>query len=410
MPDMTTIAACSTALGAIMCIAMLLTWFKDGRPGPWRWQFAPFGIAVPAGILLTYPEILPGDLGLAFGWFGLTLVYGTVWLAARVTAGRTPHILPMLLPCVAVLIFSMTIASNDAMPQLRMLPRALLFALFDGLTAREFMRMRHPQLPSATMLFWVFAAFCGSELLRVPFSLSLAAPFGPAETQPWSVGLFNSLLVLEGLLFGIFITALSREQLAARHYRLALVDPLTGTGNRRALDERLKTLDSVLHTGMPTAVALFDIDHFKAVNDELGHSFGDTVIVGAAMVAREAFGDGNVFRVGGEEFAVIVQAPTPTAILGRADAARAAFAARRHVSGEKLRRCTLSVGVAMLEPGDDLEARFVAADDALYRAKQDGRNRTVMATAMTHRPLVMPEPEVSGAAIVPLIRRRLAGS
>ncbi len=410
MPDMTTIAACSTALGAIMCIAMLLTWFKDGRPGPWRWQFAPFAIAVPAGILLTYPEILPGDLGLALGWFALTLVYGTVWLAARVTAGRSPLILLMLLPCVAVLVFSMTIGASDAMPQLRMLPRVLLFALFDGLAAREFMRMRHPQLPSATMLFWVFATFCGFELLRAPFSLTLAAPFGPGETQPWSIALFNSLIVLQGLLLGIFITALSREQLAAQHYRLALVDPLTGIGNRRALDERLKTLDASLHLGTPTAVALFDIDHFKAVNDQFGHGFGDTVINGAAMVAREAFGESNVFRVGGEEFAAIIQAPEPVAILGRVDAVRTAFAARLHVTGDKSCRSTLSVGVAMLEPGDDLAARFMAADDALYRAKQGGRNRTVMATAMTGRPMVIREPEASGATIVPLIRRRLAGS
>ncbi|MFD2135893.1 hypothetical protein ACFSLT_13125 [Novosphingobium resinovorum] len=153
MPDITTIAACSTALGAIMCIAILLSWFKDGRPTQRRWQFAPFGIAVPAGILLTYPEILPGPLGLRLGWFALTVVYGSAWLAARVTGGRRPRPLLMLLPCVAVLLFSATIGADDAISELRMLPRVLLFALFDGLAAREFMRMRQPQLQSATTLY-----------------------------------------------------------------------------------------------------------------------------------------------------------------------------------------------------------------------------------------------------------------
>ena len=379
MPDITTIAACSTALGAIMCIAILLSWFKDGRPTQRRWQFAPFGIAVPAGVLLTYPEILPGPLGLRLGWFALTVVYGSAWLAARVTAGRKPRPLLMLLPCVVVLLFSATIGADDAMSELRMLPRVLLFALFDGLAAREFMRMRHPQLQSATTLYWIFAVFCVFELLRTPFSLSLPAPFGPKETQVWSIALFNFLIVLQGLLLGVFLTALGREQLAAQHYRLASIDPLTGIGNRRALDDRMEALARAPRAEGCTAVAVLDIDHFKAINDELGHGFGDMVIVGAAMVARETLGAGNVFRVGGEEFAAIIQARTPEAIMARAETMRIAFEARSHVGGGETRRCTISVGVAMLEPGDDHAARFTAADEALYAAKRLGRNQTVMA-------------------------------
>ena len=380
MPDITTIAACSTALGAIMCIAILLSWFKDGRPVQRRWQFAPFGIAVPAGFLLTYPEILPGPLGLRLGWFALTLVYGSAWLAARVTAGRKPRPLLMLLPCVAVLLFSATIGADDAMAELRMMPRVLLFALFDGLAAREFMRMRQPQLQSATTLYWIFAVFCVFELLRTPFSLSLPAPFGPKETQVWSIALFNFLIVLQGLLLGVFLTALGREQLAAQHYRLASIDPLTGIGNRRALDDRIEALARSPRGEDCVAVALLDIDRFKAINDELGHGFGDMVIVGAAMVARETLGAGNVFRVGGEEFAAIIQARTPEAVMTRAEAVRIAFEARSHVSGSESRRCTISVGVAMMEPGDDHSARFTAADEALYLAKHLGRNRTVLAT------------------------------
>ncbi|GLK42590.1 MULTISPECIES: GGDEF domain-containing protein [Novosphingobium] len=379
MPDITTIAACSTALGAIMCIAILLSWFKDGRPTQRRWQFAPFGIAVPAGILLTYPEILPGPLGLRLGWFALTVVYGSAWLAARVTGGRRPRPLLMLLPCVAVLLFSATIGADDAISELRMLPRVLLFALFDGLAAREFMRMRQPQLQSATTLYWIFAVFCVFELLRAPFSLSLPAPFGPKETQVWSIALFNFLIVLQGLLLGVFLTALGREQLAAQHYRLASIDPLTGIGNRRALDDRMEALARTPRAEGSTAVAVLDIDHFKAINDGLGHGFGDMVIVGAAMVARETLGAGNVFRVGGEEFAAIIQARTPEAIMARAEAMRIAFEARSHVSGGETRRCTISVGVAMLEPGDDHAARFTDADEALYAAKRLGRNQTVMA-------------------------------
>lgn len=380
MPDVTTIAACSTALGAIMCIAILLSWFKDGRPTQRRWQFAPFGIAVPAGLLLTWPELLPGPWGLRLGWFALTLVYGSAWLAARVMAGRKPLAPEMLLPCVAVLLFSCTFAADGQMPELRMLPRILLFAAFDALAAREFARMKDPQLQSATTLSWIFAAFAVFELARAPFSLTLPAPFGPAETQVWSIALFNFLIVLQGSLLGVFMTALGREQLAAQHYRLASIDPLTGIGNRRALDERIEGLSRDAPSARCSAVAVLDIDCFKAVNDELGHAFGDMVIVGAAMVAREAFGAANVFRVGGEEFAAMVEGDTREQVLARVEAMRLAFEARSHVSGGASRRCTISIGVAPLRPGDDPEAMFKAADEALYTAKRQGRNRTVIAS------------------------------
>ncbi|PNU02836.1 hypothetical protein A8V01_07155 [Novosphingobium guangzhouense] len=291
----------------------------------------------------------------------------------------------MVLPCVAVLIFSATIGADDAIPQLRMLPRVLLFALFDGLAAREFLRMRHPQLQSATTLYWIFALFCVFELLRAPFSLSLPAPFGPEETQVWSIALFNFLIVLQGLLLGVFLTALGREQLAAQHYRLALIDPLTGIGNRRALDERMEALALTSRKEGCTAVAVLDIDHFKAINDELGHAFGDIVIAGAAMVAREALTGEDVFRVGGEEFAAIIHAHTPEAIMTRANAIRIAFEARSHVHGGLSRRSTISIGVAMLHLGDEA-ACFAAADEALYAAKRQGRNRVVMAKPVSVAP------------------------
>ncbi|MEE4450909.1 GGDEF domain-containing protein [Novosphingobium resinovorum] len=388
-PYITTIAACSTVLGAIMCMAVLLSWFKDGRPTQRRWQFAPFGLAVPAGILLTWPEILPGEWGLRLGWFGLTTVYGSAWLAARITAGREPLRLAMLLPCLAVLLFSCTLGADAHNPEWRMLPRVLVFALFDGLAAREFARMRAPHLQSATTLYWMFAAFCAFELARAPFSLWLPAPFGPAQPQVWSIALFNLLLVLEGVLLGVFLTALGREQLVARNYRLASIDPLTGIGNRRALDDRIAVLDRDRRTGLCRAVVLLDIDRFKTINDELGHAFGDLVIVGAASVARETLGAANVFRVGGEEFAAIVEAPDPEAIMTRAEALRMAFAARSHVSGQVSRRCTISIGVAVLAPGDYAAGRFEAADAALYAAKRRGRDQSVMADGTTpQRPSV----------------------
>ncbi|MFC0205496.1 GGDEF domain-containing protein [Novosphingobium soli] len=411
-PDMTTIAACSTVLGAIMCIAVLLSWLEDGRPTQRRWLFAPFGVAVPAGVLLTWPELVPGPWGLRLGWFALTLVYGSAWLAARVMAGRTPRPLAMLAPCLAVLLFSCTVAAEGHWPELRMLPRTLLFAGFNGLAAREFARMRNPQLPSARTLRWIFAGFCAFELARAPLSLTLPAPFGPGEPQVWTIALFNFLLVLEGLLLGVFMTALGREQLAAQHYRLASIDPLTGIGNRRAFDARMARLASEGPNGSCTAVAVLDIDHFKAVNDELGHGFGDLVIVGAATVAQEVFGSANVFRIGGEEFAGIIVAGTQDLVAARAEMMREAFAARAHVQGEVSRRCTISIGVAVAVPGAEPHAIFAAADNALYLAKRQGRDRYVVVSGGKSAPgadvAAFAASEGSATALRAAVERRAA--
>lgn len=381
MGEMTTIAACSTALGAIMSIAILLSWFKDGRPVQRSWQFAPFGLSVPAGVLLTWPELLPGEWALRLGWFALTMVYGSAWLAARVTAGRRPAPLAMMLPCLAVLVFSGTLGADANWPELRMLPRTALFAAFNALAARECARMRDPQLPAATTLLGIFAAFAAIDFLRLPFTLSAPAPLGPGETQMWSIALFNFMIVVEGMLLGVFLTALNREQVSARHYRLASIDPLTGIGNRRALDDRIEALSGEGEQSPRMALAVLDIDRFKAINDELGHGFGDVVIVGAANIAREVFGGDNVFRVGGEEFAAIIEAPSSEAAIAQAEAMRTRFAARAHVADGALRRCTVSIGLAMLEPGEDHTAAFRAADHALYVAKRLGRDQTVMADA-----------------------------
>lgn len=378
MPDITTIAACSTALAAIMCIAMLLSWFKDGRPGQLSWLLAPFGLAVPAGVLLTWPEILPGPWGLRLGWYFLTLVYGTAWTAARALGGRRPRPLAVLLPCTAVLIFSGTLGSDAHFPELRMLPRVLLFAAFNGLAAREFRRMRSPRLPSATTLYGIFTAFCLFDLARSPFSLWLPAPFGPEATQVWSIALFNFLIVLEGALLGMFMTALGREQLAERHYRLASIDPLTGIGNRRALEERLRTLRDAPAPNGQTVLAVLDIDNFKAVNDQLGHAFGDQVIANAGRMAAKVFGAGNVFRLGGEEFAAIIFALDDKHGMARAELMRTRFATHDHGSGAVSRTCTISIGLARMDNAADHDAAFRAADRALYMAKRLGRDQTVM--------------------------------
>lgn len=163
--------------------------------------------------------------------------------------------------------------------------------------------------------------------------------------------------------------------------RAAATDSLTGLCNRRAFDEAL--CDAVLAAEakrMPLCLVTFDIDHFKAVNDQHGHAAGDAVLRGLAQTLREWARPGDVLaRVGGEEFTIILpgtghEEATPLAENLRRATAGEAFLAG--AGGERL-SVTISLGVAELRPGEPREALLTRADAALYAAKRQGRNRVV---------------------------------
>jgi len=163
---------------------------------------------------------------------------------------------------------------------------------------------------------------------------------------------------------------------------MAILDPLTGLHNRRYMTSHLATLfDHAARRGKPLSVLLIDIDHFKAVNDSHGHDAGDAVLREfATRIRRDTRGIDLACRLGGEEFVVVM----PDCDLAKA-----------YQVGERLRQCietapfevggkvgllqvTASVGVAALEFDDDApEQMLKRADEALYCAKRDGRNRVV---------------------------------
>jgi diguanylate cyclase (GGDEF)-like protein len=171
-------------------------------------------------------------------------------------------------------------------------------------------------------------------------------------------------------------------------HRMAYVDELTGLPARRALDEALGRL------GGQYAIAMVDIDHFKRFNDEHGHDVGDQLLrkIGAAL--EEIDGGGRAYRYGGEEFAVLFPASTVAEALPHLETFRKAiehsrFTLRGHgrpamkpkqpvpASGRRRLAVTVSIGVAGPPGGDATPEEVIrAADAALYRAKNAGRNRT----------------------------------
>lgn len=168
-----------------------------------------------------------------------------------------------------------------------------------------------------------------------------------------------------------------REELAEQVVR----DVGTGLHNRRYVFDVLPDLVSDCEAKRQAlAIVILDIDHFKAINDTYGHAAGDRALAAVASAMRTAAQDAIVARFGGEEFVVVFPSPTIEEAIGVAESIRAACAAARVPAREGAISITVSAGLAWCAPGGIDAARLIEdADDALYIAKNGGRDRLSVA-------------------------------
>lgn len=179
------------------------------------------------------------------------------------------------------------------------------------------------------------------------------------------------LIVMANIIVGAI------DDLHRRLLEQAIKDPLTGAFNRRYMITRLT--DATLQkqrAKLPASVLALDIDFFKRINDEIGHAAGDEVLISIVeiIVGRVRQSD-KLFRVGGEEFLLFLSETNEAEAAIVAEHLRALIAEAALLED---RAVTVSVGVSELHAGESLEEWIKSADDALYRAKQDGRNRVVL--------------------------------
>lgn len=164
---------------------------------------------------------------------------------------------------------------------------------------------------------------------------------------------------------------LRAEEAARIAIMAAETDALTGIANRRRiLDQLDRSILSATRDGQALSVAIFDIDHFKHINDRFGHQVGDTVIRRVALTAQGLVrASDSIGRFGGEEFVIVLPDSAAQTALMIAERIRAAIAGDTAEPA-----ATISIGVAQLRGGDTVETVLKRADDALYVAKREGRN------------------------------------
>lgn len=172
----------------------------------------------------------------------------------------------------------------------------------------------------------------------------------------------------------------ARKQLENELFHQASTDPLTGISNRRYFIARAEQeLRRARRFARPLTVMMLDLDHFKRVNDTHGHAAGDAVLRATVQAVNACLRNTDVIgRLGGEEFAVLMPETDLHAATEVASRLRQEIAALEVPFGGEVICCTVSIGVAMLQPQDgDIDAVLHRADQGLYLAKRDGRNRVV---------------------------------
>lgn len=162
--------------------------------------------------------------------------------------------------------------------------------------------------------------------------------------------------------------------------KAANTDPLTGLSNRRAFDHELTRQLGPGSGANGGCVAIFDLDHFKRINDTFGHAIGDNVLCAFARVAEgQICGGDSVARIGGEEFGFIFPKIPGEHAYAVCERIREAVAAIAVKAGDWPVRVTVSIGIAQFREGDDRISALSRADEALYAAKKQGRNQSSLA-------------------------------
>ena len=243
--------------------------------------------------------------------------------------------------------------------------------------AVEIDRYRHRATEPIVNRYKLGVAICAPVTVGGTVWGSVGTSFVAGETIPPHAG--DRLAQFTELIAVALASAQARETLTHQ----AATDPVTGLANYRAFHERLRTeLQRASRHGRALSIGVFDLDHFEQINDNYGHQSGDRVLAEVARRLTSVARTGEVVaRTGGEEFAWLMPETDRDGAYQAADRARRAIEAAPF---EEVGTLTISAGVCSNEHTRTAQELFSAADEALYRAKQSGRNRTV-----THGPGVM---------------------
>ncbi|UMY18226.1 GGDEF domain-containing protein [Methylobacterium organophilum] len=382
--DTPTLLLMTVAVTAVVGVLFLLSWSQARHTR----ALAIWGVAHLLGAagaaLLSLRNVISDALSIGLGNALMLGAYGLIWCGVRAFQHRPPRYgVAAAVGC----LWSLACLWPDFMASLS--ARVIFISVFAGafcaLGAYTLWRGRSEALVSRWPAMTILAVYAALYWLRIPIALG---PTMPADTNAMESPWF-AVLCFGGTLFTVAIAfvfmALTKERAEHEQRLAAETDPLTGVPNRRAFVVRAEKL--LAARDRPCVLLLFDLDHFKAINDTYGHAVGDGVLAGFCHAIQALLPAGAAFgRMGGEEFACVVPDMATEPAMRLADRFRAVLAAIDVPAYRDLRIQT-SIGLATARAGEQaaFEAMLRAADDALYSAKRAGRDRVVAACPLGER-------------------------
>jgi diguanylate cyclase (GGDEF)-like protein len=396
--DVNTLFLVTIYVEAMLGLLLLFAWIQNSGIHAVAWWGSAHLLLAGSVMLFGMYGTVPDAISIDFANAILFTAFAVTWSGARVFDGRPPEPL-FLIGGAALWLGASRLPFFATSMDAKVLLSSGIITAYTWATAYEFWRGRGEPLVSRWPAIFMLFAHGALFLLRTP--LSQVLPWSPHNQVFESVWL--TVLSFEALLFTIAIAfillAMAKERTELRHKTAALVDPLTGIANRRAFLEEVTALAH--RQGIeprPVTVLLADLDHFKLINDRFGHAVGDHVLQVFAEAANTQLGACDLIgRLGGEEFAIVLYDADHEKGMEVAESIRMSFEdAAGDVDGRPIGG-TVSMGMVVVESMLDIPALLAQADQALYCAKERGRNRVEVASLQ----MVLDRAEQGGAQPVP---------
>ncbi|NWB97638.1 GGDEF domain-containing protein [Pseudomonas gingeri] len=371
----------------IFCLMGLLTlhaWSRETRERPLAYLGSMMLLASLGVLLVSLRGVGIDFVPLVLGNVVLLLSAAMNWTAMRVFVGRTPSMLGILGGSGIWLILCLIPAFMGSLAA-RVSAYSLLAASYGIMTVLEFWRSRKSlevsYSPALILTVLHTAFYCVRAVSDKGMHLDQALT-GAGDGVPFfSFMLFESMLYVIGIAY--VTLAMVKERAELRLKAAAYSDALTGIGNRRAfMVHGGQLLEECQHRASLAAMLLCDLDHFKRLNDTFGHAMGDQALIAFGRVLAQALRKKDVFgRIGGEEFACLLVDTDEAEAVEVAEKIRSGFAGLTLLEPGML---SVSIGVVTTrEVGYELTRLLSVADEALYGAKGNGRNRVELVLGLS---------------------------
>ncbi|MBX3515052.1 MAG: GGDEF domain-containing protein [Xanthobacteraceae bacterium] len=393
--DVPTLLVVSIFVTAVLGLLLIFAWIQDRSIQALGWWGAAYLVGGLSAGMLSLQQFIESPMLIDFASALLFVACGMSWNGARLFDGKAVQPLAMFAGAIIWLMACQIPGFSDSSIG-RIVVSSLIISNYTLFTAFELWSGRGEKLNSRWPAVIVITLHGVVFPSQVPLTMVLPGDrIAATLTNGWI-----ATLAIESLLYSIaaafILLEMAKERTERVHKEAALIDPLTGVHNRRAITEFAKQiLAREVRPTKPMAIFMFDIDKFKSINDRFGHPVGDKVIRLLASTAKNTLRQTDVFgRLGGEEFAAFLGNTDEKGAVIVAERVRLAFLeAAKVVDGTEI-GATVSIGVTFTTNyKDEVDTLLSRADEALYEAKNTGRNRVMIRSEQNV--------QVAAASIVP---------